>query len=156
MCLSAFFVFFFSSSSWQHLRIHDVVSSPRILQHHAVRNKGSICSSSYLGIITVCDVFPSLWFLVALDYCSYFFLVCPFSCIQLSNLNYFQLAFDKRTDKSFLLETTLFSRPEYWFIVTVYTCWAHLNKKTLKMMRPAMEALFLLANMCKGEITDVV
>lgn len=65
LCVSQLVLYFFSSSSWQHLRIHDVASSPRILQHHAVRNKGAVCSSSYLGIITVCDMlaFLSLWFL---------------------------------------------------------------------------------------------
>lgn len=31
-----------------------------------------------------------------------------------------------------------------------------LKKNNLKMMRATMEALFLLTNMCKGEITDVV
>lgn len=75
-CVSvSLFCVFFSSSPWQLLRIHDVVSSPRILQHHAVKNKGRVCSSGYLGIINGCDVlaFLSLWFLVALDYSSYFF-----------------------------------------------------------------------------------
>lgn len=92
VCVSVSLFCVFSSSSWQHLRIHDVASSPRILQHHVVKNKGSACSSSYLGIITVCAMLASLslWFLVALDYYSYFFLVCPFSCIHSSNLNYFQ------------------------------------------------------------------
>lgn len=69
------FFFFYFSSSWQHLRIHDVASSAEYFNTMLLKNKCSVCSSGYLGIITVWGMlaFLSLRFLVAFNYSSYVF-----------------------------------------------------------------------------------